>query len=108
MQNLLCLSLVGVFNLCVDHGVSLPVTMAFWLAALSAATALLTPASAVPHPPRAEDAALAFIDELVANLTEAAGGAESCSQEASRTVDVGYAKYEGYHDEDTDLNVWKG
>lgn len=78
--------------------------------ALAVVALLAIPASATPRP-RAEDAALSFIDELVANLTEAAETSRkshSCAQEASRTVDLGYAKYEGYHDEDTDLNIWKG
>lgn len=76
--------------------------------ALAAAALLAIPASADCAEPRADDAALSFIDQLVADLTEAAGNDQSCSREASRTVDLGYAKYEGYHDEDTDLNIWKG
>lgn len=72
-------------------------------AALGAVRALASPVES-----RAEDAALSFIREFVANLTEAADEAQSCSQESSMTVDLGYAKYRGYHDEETDLNIWKG
>ncbi|MBE3046603.1 hypothetical protein IMZ48_29555 [Candidatus Bathyarchaeota archaeon] len=87
-----------------------------WLAVSAAAVlSLANPASAGPKVPRAEDAALSFIDDLVANLTEAAGEADgvqkhalSCAQKCSRKVNLGYAKYEGYHDEEADLNVWKG
>ena len=87
-----------------------------WIAAISAAIALLAPhASANPTFPRAEeDQASLFVDELVANLTEAAENADtqkrslSCSQRGDRTVNLGYAKYQGYHDDATDLNVWKG
>lgn len=81
----------------------------------AAALPLVNGESTNPEVPRANDAALSFIDELVADLKNAAQGAEgnkkrglSCTQESSITVNLGYAKYEGYHDEDTDLNVWKG
>ncbi|PKS12631.1 hypothetical protein jhhlp_000839 [Lomentospora prolificans] len=89
-----------------------------WLVvALSAATALLaTPIAGLPAVPRAEDdSVVLFIDELIANLTEATEHTEaskkrglSCSQSSTRTVNLGYAKYQGYHDADADLNVWKG
>ena len=86
-----------------------PSTMRLCASLALAVAALLTiPASANPTEPRADDAALSFIDDLVANLTEAADKAQSCAQEVSRTVDLGYAKYEGYHDEDMDINIWKG
>lgn len=84
-----------------------------WLAVTTAVLSLASLTLASPKAPRAEDAALSFIEGLVANLTAAVEEAEgnqegACSQNSSRTVDLGYAKYEGYHDEDTDLNVWKG
>ncbi|SPO05142.1 related to esterase [Cephalotrichum gorgonifer] len=88
-----------------------------WLAVLSAAAALfIAPASTGPTAmvPRSEDLALSFIDELVANLTEAAETENNqkrsltCSQDSSRTVNLLYGKYQGYYDEETDLNIWKG
>ena len=76
--------------------------------AIVAAALLAMPALASCKVPQAEDAAVAFIDELVTNLTSVADAKHSCSQESSRTVDLVYAKYEGYHDEGADLNIWKG
>ena len=29
----------------------------------------------------------------------------SCAQKCSKKVNLGYAQYEGYHDEEADLNV---
>ncbi|CAI4218847.1 unnamed protein product [Parascedosporium putredinis] len=91
-----------------------------WLVAgLSLATVLLSaPVNGLPAVPRAEESdvpAFLFIDQLIANLTEAAEVAESttkrgltCSAASSRTVNLGYAKYQGYADSASGLNVWKG
>lgn len=95
------------------------------LTACVAAGTVLSPALAIPSAPRANpaviseprdngDIATAFVADLVHNATQedslqtGAAAGKSCGQVKSLTVDVGYAKYEGYHNETTALNYWKG
>lgn len=66
--------------------------------------------SAGPALPATKDAASAFVHGLVEetrHLKDAVKPA-SCKQRTTRVVDLGYAKYEGYNDAATGLNIWKG
>ncbi|KAL2270619.1 hypothetical protein VTJ83DRAFT_2803 [Remersonia thermophila] len=96
------------------------------LAVLALASRLVscTPASFVTEDPAptetpspeepAEDIASSFVLDLLANLTQAEETQTNekrslftCRQD-SLTVNLGYAKYKGYHDASTGLNYWKG
>jgi len=78
----------------------------------SALEASVTETAAEPEP--TGDFMSIFVDELIANLTEAAETNENekrsltCSVSLSRTVNLLYAKYQGYQDSSSGLNVWKG
>jgi hypothetical protein len=61
------------------------------------------------------DIASSFVSDLIANATAAEQEQQaqekrflSCTQDDSLVVNLGYAKYRGYHDASTGLNYWKG
>jgi len=87
----------------------------------------LGPVSAIPSERRADgtstatgagpidtgDIAAVFVADLVHNATQLgqqteAGAGANCEQTQSLVIDVGYAKYEGYRNDTTGLNYWKG
>ncbi|KAF6782560.1 Lipase 4-like protein 4, partial [Colletotrichum musicola] len=73
-------------------------------------TAFLPLSSGAPSSPATKDVASAFVRDLVEetrNLKDVVKPA-SCQQKPSRIVDLGYAKYEGYNDAATGLDIWKG
>ncbi|AEO68120.1 uncharacterized protein THITE_2117509 [Thermothielavioides terrestris NRRL 8126] len=79
-----------------------------------AQTADPTGTASVPTPDASGSADIAsqFVSELIANATQAGQAQEkrnlSCSPNDSLVVDLGYAKYRGYHNATTGLNNWKG
>ena len=98
-----------------------------WIAGLVLAGSLVScaPQVDVADPPPAVDATTPndgspdigslFIADLIANATAAAEEQQAaqkrsllCSQDDSLVVNLGYAKYRGYHDSSTGLNYWKG
>lgn len=61
------------------------------------------------------DIASLFVADLIANATAAQDEQQAqekrslfCTQDSSLVVNLGYAKYRGYHDAATGLNYWKG
>jgi hypothetical protein len=61
------------------------------------------------------DIASLFVSDLIANATAAGEQQQTqekrfltCSQSDSLVVNLGYAKYRGYHNASTGLNYWKG
>ena len=82
--------------------------------ATSPASCVSTP-SGVPAPDDASvDIASSFVLDLIANVTQAEESFHSnekrflsCTQD-SLVVNLGYARYRGYHDSSTGLNYWKG
>lgn len=53
------------------------------------------------------------MSDLISNVTKAetelkARNLLTCAQDESLVVNVGYAKYRGYHNATTGLNYWKG
>lgn len=93
-----------------------------WIACLAVAGSIAS-SSASPQAAEASpvtrtpaDAAGQFLSDLIANVTEAEqqqrGASQprllSCAQDESLVVDLGYAKYRGYHNSTTGLNYWKG
>lgn len=97
------------------------------LTAFLVAGSALGPVSAIPSECRVDvastvagagpidtgDIAAVFVADLVHNATQVglqteAGCGAKCKQPQSLVVDVGYAKYEGYHNDTTELNYWKG
>ncbi|KAF6793396.1 acetylcholinesterase [Colletotrichum sojae] len=73
-------------------------------------TGFLPLSSGTPSSPATKDVASAFVRDLVRetrNLKDTVKPA-SCQQKPSRIVDLGYAKYEGYNNAASGLNIWKG
>jgi hypothetical protein len=88
-----------------------------WIAGLVLAGALVScaPQSAGAPDAGSADVADLFVADLIANATQAEQDQQtnekrllSCSQDDSLVVNLGYAKYRGYHNTSTGLNVWKG
>ncbi|KAF9871239.1 carboxylesterase family protein [Colletotrichum karsti] len=76
---------------------------------LTVFTALLPFILGAPHLSGGNDAAATFLEDLIAKTRALEGSSETgvCRQ-TSLTVDLGYAKYEGYTNATTNLNIWKG
>ncbi|GAB1319872.1 Carboxylic ester hydrolase [Madurella fahalii] len=95
-----------------------------WIASLALAGSLAscspqicetTNEAASPIVHRSADRAQEFVSGLIANATEAEQQHQaqrprflSCPRDESLIVDLGYARYRGYHDPSTGLNYWKG
>ena len=86
------------------------------LLALAASLVLGVPApTGVPLPDDASnDIASSFLLDLIANVTQTEESSHanakrflSCTQD-SLVVNLGYARYRGYHNSSTGLNYWKG
>lgn len=93
-----------------------------WIAA--AACFFIGSTHAIPRPQDAEstpvgtpgDIASDFLTSLIQNVTQveeeqqqqATKRTLSCGQPEALTVNVGYAKYQGYYNASSGLNYWKG
>lgn len=83
-----------------------------WIAGLALAS-LVSCAPANAPAPDGSDVGSQFVADLIANASQAEQPAAekrffSCSQDDSLVVNVGYAKYRGYHNASTGLNYWRG
>lgn len=78
---------------------------------LAASAARAAPPVARDETTETTDIASAWVDELIANVTAAELPTEKrgfCSQASSLVVNTGYAKYRGFSDTASGLNLWKG
>lgn len=55
-----------------------------------------------------DDAAAAFLDRLLIDTRGLGNALTEQRQPSSLVVDLGYAKYEGYNNATSGLNIWKG
>jgi len=81
------------------------------LMTLLLAASAATTASPVAARDETTDNAAAWLDELIANVTAADLPTEKrgfCSQSSNLVVNTGYAKYRGFRDTASGLNLWKG
>ncbi|KAH6843213.1 Alpha/Beta hydrolase protein [Chaetomium sp. MPI-CAGE-AT-0009] len=89
-----------------------------WIAGLVLAGSLPSCAAEIPDAVTAildADIASQFVADLIGNATRAEQEQQaqekrflSCTQDESLVVNLGYAKYRGYHNTSTGLNYWKG
>jgi hypothetical protein len=90
-----------------------------WISVLVPASTLvlcaLLAAGAAAGASDSTDLATQFVADLIANVTglmqqqqAEVESSRSCSNDDPLVVDLGYAKYRGYHNATTGLNYWKG
>ncbi|KAL2134419.1 hypothetical protein VTI74DRAFT_258 [Chaetomium olivicolor] len=83
-----------------------------WFMTLVLAGSLVSCFTTINSRQDSTDIASQFVADLIANATLAEQHQQkrfiSCTQDDSLVVNLGYAKYRGYHNSTTGLNYWKG